>query len=286
MISKNIKILILSICFSAVVFSQSSIQTESESIFNKKNISTIGIASIYAVSIYEAYSMWWADETSSFRFIEHKHPLFQDPSHLGMDKVGHFYTSYYFYHIQKEVLLWGGYSDSYSKYLSALLSSSFALLIEVGDAFSPYGFDYKDLIFNLAGVGYGLLQDKYPFLQNFNFKWSYFPHNGLSGLGNFSDQYYDQIYWLTFDVHNIVGESKYNYWPKFLNLAIGYSISQDHPRGREFTFGFDLNLKEIFKTQNPEWKLLRNSVDLLHIPMPGVKFKPNGKPEYRGILLR
>lgn len=284
MISKYFKIfLVVVFCFS---FLQAQSEVEDSGFWNKKTISTVGVASIYAVAMFEAYSMWWADDSRSFHFLEYEHSLFQDPWHLGMDKVGHFYTSYFFYHLQKDVLQWGGYSESYSKYLSAILSGSFAVLIEVGDAFSKYGFDYKDLMFNLAGIGYGFLQDEYPYLRNFNFKWSFVPHNGFSNVGNFSEQYYDQIYWLSFDVHNIIGKSEHNFWPKFLNLAVGYSISQNNPRRREFTFGFDLNLKEIFKTKNPELKLFRNTVDMLHVPMPGVKFNTHGKPEYKGFLLR
>jgi len=286
LISRKFKILLFTVYCCSFLFAQMETQKEEKNFWSKKSISTVGIASIYAVSIYEAYTMWWADDARSFHFFKYEHDLFEDPWHLGMDKVGHFYTSYFFYHLQKDVLRWGGFSKSYSKYLSAILSGSFALLIEVGDAFSPYGFDYKDLIFNLAGIGYGFLQDEYPWLQNFNFKWSYIPDNGFSGLGNFSDQYYDQIYWLTFDVHNIIGESEHNFWPEFLNLAIGYSISQSHPRRREFTFGLDLNIKEIFKTESPDWKLLRNTADRIHVPMPGIKTTSGQKPEYKAILLR
>lgn len=286
MISKSFKILSIFLLLSVLSFSQIAEPVEESTFFTKKNITTIGITSIYAISVYEAYAMWWAEDTQPFHFLKYEHDLFQDPWHLGMDKTGHFFTSYFFYHFQKEILIWGGFEEEYSKYLSAILSGSFAVLIEVGDSFTKYGFDYKDLLFNMAGIGYGLLQDQYPYLRNFNFKWSFIPHNGFEGLSKFSEQYYDHIYWLTFDVHNIIGESKFNYWPKFLNLAVGYSISQGHPRKREFTFGFDLNLKEIFKTENQDLKLIRNALDMIHIPMPGIKLGSSNKPEYRGILLR
>ena len=63
-----------------------------------------------------------------------------------------------------------------------------------------------------------------------------------------------------------------------LLLAVGYSVGNNVSR-RELAIGFDLNLRAIGTTQ-PELMLLRNTVDMIHLPAPAVKLVEGDKPRW------
>lgn len=280
-----IKNIIVYIIFTATVFSQNLPVSEDSSHSNtRKIISVAGVSAVYISGLFDAYHMWWKNEQRPFHFYKPQYQWCSDPATLGIDKAGHFYTSYFLYHVQKNIFLWGGFDSSFSTKLSAALSGSFAVLIEVGDAFSDYGFDYQDLVFNLGGVGYGLLQDEYPFFKNFNIKWSFIPSRIKSFPPSFSEHYSGHIYWITIDIHNLFKESFGKYFPPYIQPAIGFSISEANPAKREWVFGLDFNLKAIFGNTNTDWDYLTNSIDLIHLPAPGIKFTNKEKP-YSSLFL-
>lgn len=270
------------ICASALK-AQDTLKT-TESFFNKKNVSLIGITGIYAVSLVHSYNMWWKDGTRKFNFFT-SFGWFNEPASLGIDRIGHFYTSYFFYHTQKEVLLWGGHDKGFATWLSAGLTGGMAILIEIGDGFTEFGFDYRDLIFNLGGLGYGILQDEVPFFRNFNFKWSYFPPEGIKFPPKFTEHYDGHIYWFTANIHNLFKESVGDFWPEFIQPAIGFSVA-DIGKRREFIFGLDFNLLPLFNLEDENWRLIGKTSDMIRfIPAPGIKYSPSRKPEYRLLML-
>ena len=283
------KLFLIFLLLLQVTFAQDSFvssQEKSGTFFSRKNISIMALSGAYATTLIAGYSMWWRDGNRSFSFFspEKGEGWLGDHTYMGIDKIGHFYTSYFFYRLSKNLLEWGGYPESDSKEIAALLSFGLGVLVEVGDGFSMYGFDYQDLTFNTMGVGYAYLQDVFPILQNFNFKWSYIPTHDFHFPPNLTSTYYAHIYWLTADIHNLLGNSGLNIWPKFLQAGIGFSISDNYKR-REFIFGFDFNLNEIFTTQNKDWDLLINTANMLHFPAPGIKYSNGRKPEYKLFIL-
>jgi hypothetical protein len=258
------------------------IKPDTTTFFTKKNISIITLSAVLAGSLYGAYVVWWKDDFGPFRF--YSGDWLNDTGLNGIDKVGHFYTSYLFYHLQKDLLLWGGHSEEFAFWTSTALTSFFALIVEVGDAFTPYGFDYQDLTFNIGGLGYGILQDNVDFFKNFDFKWSYFPKHKFSFPPKLSEDYDGHIYWLSIDIHNLLKSSVGRIWPEFLRPAIGFSV-EDNGNRREFILGFDFNLYALFGSKDENWNLLVKSADHFHIPAPGIKFPYGRKPDYRGIVL-
>ncbi len=69
----------------------------------------------------------------------------------GADKLGHFYSSYLVSHgFSYLCTVWGFSREQASKYGSW---SSFGLMsfMEIGDAFSHYGFSYEDFFMNFTG---------------------------------------------------------------------------------------------------------------------------------------
>ncbi len=252
---------------------------------SRKNISIIALSGVYATTLIASYSMWWRDGNRSFSF--YKSPDGQgwlnDSYTRGIDKIGHFYTSYFLYKLSHNLLEWGGYPETNSKEIAAALSLGLGIIVEVGDGFSKYGFDYQDLVFNTMGLGYAYLQEVFPVLENFNFKWSYIPTQNFHFPPNLTSTYYAHIYWLTADVHNLLGNSPMNVWPDFLQVGIGFSISENLER--EYILGFDFDLNKIFSTKDKDWNLLINTANMLHIPAPGNKYSIDKKPEYKLLIL-
>jgi len=259
-----------------------TVEQDTSTFFTKENISILTLSTVLAGSLVGAYVVWWKDDFGPFRF--YSGDWFNDTGLNGIDKVGHFYTSYLFYHLQKDLLLWGGHSEEFAFWTSTILTFGFALIVEVGDAFSPYGFDYQDLILNSGGLGYGILQDKVDFFKNFDFKWSYIPKHNFSFPPKLSEDYDGHIYWLSIDIHNLFKSSVGKIWPEFLRPAIGFSV-EDNGNRREFIAGLDFNLFSLFGSSDENWNLIVKSADHFHIPAPGIKFSPNRKPDFRGIVL-
>lgn len=262
---------------------QDSIGTnQSSTIFTKKNAVIAGLALQQIGSFYIEYKWWW--EGNYHPFVIYSDGWFNNYS-LGMDKVGHFYISYMYFHSINELMKWAEFSNKSRLWTAITLPSLYALSIEIGDGFSSFNFSTQDLITNLAGVGYGVLQDKVPYLQNINFKMSYLPsprfsHNGYKGW-SLTEDYDGHLYWATFNVNGMLPERLKKFWPEFLNIGLGYGIDGfgSTQISREYVIGFDYNLRAI-KLKSKGLNLVRNIVDKFHFPAPGLKkdegesFKP------------
>ena len=75
----------------------------------------------------------------------------------GADKLGHFYSAYLFSHLfAGQYERWDFDKDQAIRW-GALSCLGVTGLIEVGDAFSDYGFSYEDMIFNTLGAAAGYL---------------------------------------------------------------------------------------------------------------------------------
>jgi len=240
----------------------------------RRVISTGLVGGILVGSLVSSYHDWWKDNPQPFHFTDDG--LFNNYS-LGMDKLGHSYTSYFYFHTFRNVMLWGGHTGSAALWWSAGATAFFAVSIEVGDAVSPYGFSFADLGFNMIGLGYGMLQTVVPFLENFTFKWSYVPEDGYRWPPRFTDHYDAHTYWLAFNVHNLLPEGARDYWPEWLQVALGYGVDDKQTR-RVAVIGLDLNL-DAFRTDQPDLRLLLQTANLYHFPAPAVKFTEGKKPQ-------
>jgi hypothetical protein len=268
------------LCFTEAAAQDLEEEQQTSSFFNRKFISVTAVSGIYAFTLLDSYLIWWRDDRRPFTFMEGE--WFDGDSEKGMDKLGHFYTSYVFYRVQKNIFLWGGYTPETSMLLSGSLTAFMALMIEVGDGFSRYGFDYKDFVFNTGGLAYAILQDEVPFFQNINFKWSYWPSDGFAFPPRFSNHYEGHIYWLTFNIHGIMQPITGSFWPEYIQPAVGYSISK--MLEREYIVGLDINLMPLFRSENPLIQYAGDLLNLFHIPSPGIKYTDDHKPEYKIFL--
>ena len=246
----------------------------------RKVVATAFSGGFLAGSLVSSYYDWWKGAGQRFHFV--REGFLRDYS-LGIDKVGHAYTSYYYYWAFKNVMEWGGYERETAFWWAAGASAFFAVSIEVGDGFSPFGFSFEDLGFNLGGLGYGILQTEVPWFRNIGFKWSYVPSEGYRWPPKFTSHYDAHIYWLTFDMHNLLPVAAGEYWPEFLQLGVGYSVGKGLSE-REIVLGLDWNLEAI-RTDSRELAWLIKQLNLFHFPAPGVKIFVHRPPEWRLFLL-
>lgn len=244
----------------------------------RKIVATGMVGGLLIGSLVDAYYAWWKDASTPFTF--HAEGWFA--TRRGIDKAGHFFTSYFHFHTFRYIMLWGGYEASTALWWAVGTSAFFAVSVEIGDGVTAYAFDYQDLAFNLGGIGYAILQTKIPFLRNFNFKWSFVPSDGYRFPPRFTEDYDAHTYWLTANVNELLPRSWEPFWPDFLQLAIGYGVD-DNVTKSEVAVGFDINL-EVFRTDNEHLLLAEKTLNMFHIPGPGVKFTESKKPRYSLFL--
>jgi len=243
----------------------------------RKILATAVVSGLLVVSLKWCYDSWWRDSGRTFHFVSQD---WLNGYARGIDKVGHFYTSYFYFHLFRNIMLWGGYEPSTADWWALGSTAFFAVVVELGDSFTPqYGFDYQDLTFNFGGIAYGFLQARIPFLRNFNFKWSYVPNDGYRFPVRLVEHYDDHTYWLTCNLNNLLPKSLEPYWPDFLQPAIGFGVDDNWTK-REFLIGFDLNLEELLHTENEDWLLVEKTVNKFHIPAPAIKFTEQKAPRY------
>lgn len=296
MIFKISKKFLLFIFFISIVIAAHAQQQDSVLPNNNKTTKLqkyvlIGLAAHQTANFIIQYNWWWKGQEKKFN-VENDH--FFDDYSLGTDKFGHFYTSYYYYHAVNELMLLAKYNDKTRAIISTTLPIVWAISIEMGDGFSPFGFSFYDLTSNMLGLSYAILQRKYQYLQNFKIKMGYYPTAGYidAKFRNWalSDDYSGHIYWLTFDMHNLVPQRAKKYFPPFLNVAVGYGVDNygihgnlNEPMQRKFCIGFDWNLSSI-KSKNKYINTTKNILDYIHLPAPGTKYI-EGKPTENKILL-
>jgi hypothetical protein len=239
--------------------------TERPGFGTKKAIATGIVGTIFVGTAVDFYYSWWRNTVKPFSFFT-EHWL--SGSHRGLDKIGHLFGTNVTFKSVRSTMLWGGYDRSTALWTAAGIAAFNAVEIEVGDGFSPYGFDYQDLVFSLAGISYGMLQSEIPVLENFNWKFSYFTNKGFKTPAAFIEDYDAMTIWCSVNVHNLLPAPARKYWPEFINLAVGFGVTENETR-REFLIGIDLNL-EGFHTSSEDALFAQKIVNLLHIPAPAV----------------
>jgi len=267
----------------SVIFSDSS------KLFSRKKIVGAGFLLNTAGVLYSGHKWWWKGEYHKFNF---QYEGFLNDYAYGVDKCGHFYISYLYFNVVLNTMKWGGYSDKISTRTAIFIPFLWALTIEIADGYTKYAFSPDDLFANSLGITYGLLQTKYPYLQNFHVKWSYFPTDVDKWMRNdlsFTADYDGHFYWLSCNTHELLPSACKKYWPKFLNLAVGYgALNVSHgstaPKIRKFAIGLDYNLAAIPIKGNTT-RVIIHMLDYLKFPAPAFRKVQAKKGELKGFLL-
>ena len=91
------------------------------------------------------------------------------------------------------------------------------------------------------------------------------------------DDYEGQTIWLSMKIHNLLPEGIDSYWPKFLNLAVGFG-ARDVISSKPYSVLFlalDLDMTKVIPDNTPFLKLLGEALNFIKVPMPAVRISPH-----------
>ena len=193
----------------------------------------------------------WNWGNSKFNFNDEG--FFEDDTgSLGMDKLGHAYSTYvmadYLNHYMKK-----NNASSYASYNAALLAWGVMLGVEIFDGFSSdHGFSYEDLLFNFFGAGFSVIRNTVPGLRaKLDFRIEYIPSGNINGFHPFTD-YSGQKYVMALKLagFDICRDTLL----RFLEFqggyfARGFTTAEEErgaPLRREPYVAIGLNLSELF----------------------------------------
>jgi len=183
----------------------------------------------------------------------------KDTREGGADKLGHMYFSYALSHLFSYQYKRWGYDQEQAIRLGCLSSFGIQTLIEIGDAFSSYGFSYEDELFNILGVGIGYVMVRYPEVsRKFDFRLEYDPFRGGKRKNDISTDYRRQKYVLAAKMDGF--DAFKDTHLKYFELQVGYyARGYDHydpaaghdSRERTIYVGVGLNIGKILE---PIWQ--------------------------------
>jgi hypothetical protein len=230
-----------------------------------------GVAGILA---YGLLNWDYGEESFNFR---NEHWFQRDTKEGGMDKLGHFWSSYAFAHLLSHVYHRWGYAESDANLYGALSSFGLQSAMELMDGFSRYGVSYEDFLMNTAGAAAGYLWGRYPALKKMiDFRMEYIPSFDADDLDPFTN-YRDQKYLLALKAEGF--EFLEQPVLEYLELHLGYyargyeEFEESDPRDHRRRYGFvgiGINVT----------KLLRSFLDLtlfdyLQVPYTAIHLELN-----------
>lgn len=211
---------------------------------------------------------------------------------LNIDKLGHFHSAIALQKFSYKVVRWANFSETESMWIASGLSWLHLLQVEISDAFHvKWGFSIPDFTANTIGSVYPNLQKYFPVLKPINFKVSYYPsHNFNNGnVEHIIEDYEGRKYWMTIGLHEYLPPNLKNYWPEWLNIAVGYggnkliksngNYNSSGKKGlgeQEWFIGLDYDLLKIFNPdKNSFWYQVLDILNLVHLPSPAIRIKPS-----------
>jgi hypothetical protein len=190
-----------------------------------------------------------------------------------MDKLGHYFNARLASLLLADTASWIGFRENPSQWIGAIMSWLLYLQIEIFDGqFEQWGFSLGDLAANTAGAFMPLLSTRYPVIQKFTLKLSYSPSE-IQQQKYVVEDYAGMTFWLTSNPQNFLPRSFDSFWPDFLNIALGYSISKKTYGDIELYLGLDYDLTKI-EVRSPFWRRVLYYLNYIHLPAPAIKISP------------
>ncbi|MDO4997991.1 MAG: DUF2279 domain-containing protein [Neisseria sp.] len=206
-----------------------------------------------AVTALGAYTWDWGGD--SFHLGGEK--WFQKSTgSMGMDKLGHAYSTYVMTDLFSDYLKSKGRSPEQAALSAFLLAEAMMLYVEVFDGFSKdHGFSYEDLVMNTAGAALAYARQRYPQLKDLlDYRMEYNPSgdkgSGIKGFRPLSD-YSGQKYHL---VWKMAGVPALKDTPlRYVELQTGYYArgfskkekAEGATKTRHAFVGVGVNLNEL-----------------------------------------
>ncbi len=225
-----------------------------------------------------------------------------------LDKGGHFFGTFMPSYVFSEILMESGFSWDEATLIGGSLGFAYTTYVEILDGLSlDWGFSPTDWFADVTGASFFIAQHYIPFLQNFTPKFMYVKpswHHEYDRREamSFIDNYSCQTFYMGINMHNILPESINHYWPKWLDLSVGYAvyslsssftehnaelISDDSHFGKvygnqKFLISLDYNLIELLPDGPGWWNWLRQSLNYFKFPSPTLEI---GKRSTKFFLL-
>jgi uncharacterized protein YfiM (DUF2279 family) len=277
------KLLLILILLPEVVFSQSIPDSSSATVKKKQlRIATISAAGIYGAGLAVLNHSWYRhSERQSFEFFN------DNAEWKQVDKLGHFYSSFYLSYGASRGLQHYGVKPSRADLTGSIIGFALLVPIEIFDGYSDaYGSSVGDLAADAAGslfyYGQARLWKEVRIKPKFSFHYTHYPDLRPELLGRGAERivkdYNGQTYWLSVDA------DKFFRFPKWLNLAVGYGAngmvyardSQHEFNGfnlpfRQYYLSFDLD-PSVIHTRSKVVKTLLFFADMIRIPSPALEY--------------
>jgi hypothetical protein len=275
----SINILLFLLIGYSNVYSQSSDSVEIQPV-NKKGLrrAVIGSAIVYGGTLYGLSKVWYEDSPSeSFHFFNDNHEWKQ------VDKIGHFYSSFYLSYGFSKGLQHYHVPERKADLIGALCGFAVMVPIEILDGYeTKYGASVGDLIADASGPLLYLLEKRLwkevRIIPKFSFHRTDYAQLRPEVLGSGFDEilkdYNGQTYWLSVDM------DKFMRFPKWLNLAVGYgaegmvyahdweTVEAGYPPPyRQYYLSVDWDLTAI-KTNSKFVKTVLFFANMIKLPAP------------------
>jgi hypothetical protein len=248
-------------------------------------IVVMGTANVVAY-MYQR-KVWYTRETSAFHTLDF---AFDWKKYQQMDKYGHFADAYFTSDLAGKIYRWSGFSGNTSVWLGAVSGWFWMLEIEVSDGFmADWGFSWGDMLANTLGSGFYVLQQfNYDLLGGIHPKFSWHKSDSWKqnkyNPGALIEDYEGMTFWVTLNPHHYFPESwkdSYPQWLAPLGLAFGVGakgIANDVFGGyQEYYLGLDIDLRKLPVLDDTNFlKFLKSEVNFLRMPLPTIRFSPNG----------
>jgi len=251
---------------------------------NKKRLQRLTIVSGagYGLSLIGMQALWYKNsERQSFRFFN------DNAEWKQIDKLGHFYSAFYFSYGASAALRWCNMPAKKSDAIGALTGLLIMVPVEIFDGFSAaYGASTGDLIANTAGSAFFLgqksLWGEVRLIPKLSFHRSAFADErpdilGATLISEVFKDYNGHTLWLAADMDKFVR------FPRWLNLAVGYGANdmvyaRDHQNAdfgfssyRQYYVSLDFDLTAI-QTRSKFLRTILLVASAIKIPAPTVEF--------------
>lgn len=266
------------------------------------------IGALFTVQHIAQSNTIWAEESPEFKIQE-------DGAYgLYVDKIGHFSSAYTASYVFGEAMYFIGMDKNAATLWGGAIGFAYLNYIEVMDGYGAnFGFSPSDVLLNSTGVGFYVLQNFVPWFQNITPKWSYYPadlHGEFKREPHFFfvDDYSSQTFWLSINIHNILPNDFKRFWPKWLEISLGYTArnmtiypeTADRYRATgvqgdfynwghqppafgspRYILALDWNLMHLVPENFPGWtKWIAQTLNNWKLPSPALEFSNDGPPRF------
>jgi hypothetical protein len=254
---------------------------------NQLNAVRAGVATAFVggnAYLYHYFKKaWWSGERSDGFFWNAD----WDMQFRDQDKFGHMLGGYHLTRIGYAGLRAACVSKTKSLVAAGIYAALFQLQIEVFDArFVKYGFSYPDVIANTTGQAFAIAQELKPGLKAIKPTFSYRKTRALKNRVVNSElrpsiDYEGQTYWFSADVNRMLPDEAKPYWPSFVRLSVGHSITDwineqgaSYRARRKLLVSLDLDPEKL-PGNAPIWRSIKHTLSYYRFPAPALQITPN-----------